>query len=342
MFLSPHFILPAVRYLTRARLLLLQIFRRDGPYERLIGLGGFVARPPIARFPLPHLEAFRTPHTFLTGLLLDRDNHWLALEGLGAYLSSARIQWCGLEFKDCLAEGAFSQIHRGQAVTSATNWAEYARQRRAILSRDTAGERLAAVTTEGSLGKDLRRKRARLSRLGHADANILVGREVTPEAIETFLRLEDMGWKGDQKSSLLSRPAHAGFFREMAQGFAADGRAVFCELRLNGRVISSSSNFVSGRVGFAFKIGWDPEFAAVGPGLLNELELMRWFGAGALDIDYFDSGSVEGSYVQRLWNTTTDLTSGVLVGGNVGTAILPALALARGVKRAVFGRAASG
>lgn len=337
MFLSPHFILPAVRHLTRTRLLLLAIFRRDGPHESLIGLGTFVARPPTTRFPLPHLEAYRSPHTFLTGMLLDRDNHWLALEGLGAYLSSARIQWCGIEFKNKLADAALSQTHR-HGLISPLRWSEYSRQRRAILHCDAATERYAALLAEGSLGKDLRRKRQRLSRSGQADARIRVGHDVSTEAIETFLRLENMGWKGVNQSSLLSQPKHADFFRDMAQRFAADGRAVFCELLLDGRVIASSSNFVSGRTGFAFKIGWDTEFASVGPGLLIELEFMRWLGGGGLDIDYVDSGSVEDAYIQKLWKTSTNLTSGVLVGGNVGTAILPALNAARGVKRAVLGR----
>jgi CelD/BcsL family acetyltransferase involved in cellulose biosynthesis len=337
MFLSPHFLLPAVQYLSRARVLLLAIFRRDGAHEHLIGLGAFVARPPTARFPLPHLDAFRSPHTFLTGVLLDRENHVLALEALGAYLSSPTVQWCGIEFRNKLADAALSHIHREHGPTFPLRWAEYSRQRRAILHRDTVSERHEALFSEGGLGKDLRRKRQRLDKLGRSNARVLVGKEVTSETIENFLRLENMGWKGENKSSLLSQPKHADFFRDMAQRFSADERAFFCELRLEGRVIASSSNFVSGRTGFAFKIGWDPEFASVGPGLLAELELMRWLGGGGLDIDYVDSGSVEGAYIQRLWKSSTYLASGVLVGGNVGAAILPALNVARSVKRAVLG-----
>lgn len=340
MFLSPHFILPAVRHLTRTRLLLLTIFRCDGPHERLIGLGAFVARPPSARFPLPHLEAYRSPHTFLTGMLLDRDYPGLALDGLGAYLSSARTLWCGIEFKENLSYGAFSQIYRDHAPASSVSWGEYCQQRRAILRRDSAAERYAELLAGSGFGKDLRRKRRRLNSLGTPEVRVLVGPAVTHEVIESFLRLEDKGWKGSECSSLLSVPSHADFFRDMAQRFAAAGRAFFCELLLDGRLIASSSNFVSGRTGFAFKIAWDPEFASIGPGILNELELMRWLGEGGLDIDYIDSGAMEGAYIQRLWGTAMDLTSGVLVGGNVGSALLPTLSVVRSVKRAIFGRAA--
>jgi CelD/BcsL family acetyltransferase involved in cellulose biosynthesis len=338
MFLSPHFMLPAVRLLTRQRVLLLNIFHRDGPHDRLIGLGAFVARPPKATFPLPHLEAYCSPHTFLTGMLLDHDLRGLALDALRAYLSSASVQWCGIEFRNCLADGALSRIHTEPKGATPVRWAESSRKQRAILPRTSAAARHAEVLAGGSLGKDVKRKLRRLGSLGKVEARVLSGNQVTAGTIDTFLRLENLGWKGEERTSLLSDAKHAEFFRDMAGRFAAAGRAFFCELLLDDRVFASSSNFISGRVGFAFKIGWDPAFAAVGPGVLNELELMRWFGEDGNDLDYIDSGAAEGSYIQRLWNTTTDLSSGVLVGGNVGTTLLPALSVARGVKRMVLGR----
>lgn len=338
MFLSPHFILPALQYLTRKPLLQLAIFRRDGERDCLIGVGTFVARPPAVGFPLPHLEAYESPHTFLTGMLLDRDNQWLALETLGTYLSRSTVQWCGLKFARRLADGALDQVHQDQTITSRLGWDEYGRQGRAILCPDNAAETLMSLTTNGSLGKDLRRKRARLEKLGRVESRVLVGKAVTAETIETFLRLEDMGWKHEGGTSVAVQSGHADFFRDMTRRFARDGRALFCELLLDGRVIASSSNYVSGKLGFAFKIGWDPDFASAGPGFLNELELMRWLGERRLEIDYMDSGAAEGAYIQRLWQSRREVVSGILVGGNIGNAILPALTVARDVKRAVMGR----
>lgn len=334
--LSPHFVLPALQYLDpRKRTVLLSIVRTDSTGDRLIGLGVFVARPPTRRFPLPHLEAYRSRHTFLTGMLLDQDFQWLALEGLAAYLSSGKIHWSGLEFQDRLADSALDQIHQNRTITSPLRWSEYYRQHRAILSPENAAPMLDAALSEGSLGKDLRRKRSRLEKLGKVESRVLVGTEVDDEAIERFLHLENLGWKQENGSSLLGQPDHAEFFRDMTRRFAAAGRAVFCELMVDGRVIASSSNYISGRVGFAFKIGWDPEFASAGPGLLNELVLMRWIAERRFDLDYFDSGSVEGSYIERLWKERREVVSGVIVGGNVGLTILPAIAAARTLKRAL-------
>jgi hypothetical protein len=335
---SPHFVLPAMQYLEpRKPLMQLAIYRHDNQGEQLIGTGTFIAQPPVASFPLPHLEAYRDLHTLLTGLLLDRDGCWLALEALGAYLSSLQVVWSGISFRGRLADGALDKVGLAQRTSASMSWSEHERYQRAVLFPGKAQDEAEALLGAGGLGKDLRRKRARLDKLGRVEVRVSVGGEIGEETIETFLRLEHGGWKGENASSLLARPGHADFFRDMTRNFAGAGRAFFCELLLDGRVIASSSNYISGRVGFAFKIGWDPEFASAGPGLLVELELMRWLGSGGLEVDYIDSGAAPGSYIERLWRDRIELTSGILAGGNVGVAVLPMVTAARKVKRAIFG-----
>jgi hypothetical protein len=333
-FLSPHFVLPALQHLEpRKRLVLVGIFRNDGANDQLIGLGAFIARPPKPQFPLPHLEAYRSPHTFLTGMLLDRDHQWLAVAGLGAYLSSARVPWCGIGFSDRLADSALDQIYQDESVTSMVRWSEYYRHRRAILVPSTAPQMYETVLADGDFGKELRRKRRRLDEKGTVTWRCLLGKEVTSETIEIFLHLENQGWKREHGKSLLSRPGHAEFFRDMVERFSTAGRTFFTELSLDGRVIASTSNFISGKVGFAFKIGWDDEFAAVSPGLLNELELMNWADRDLASLDFIDSGAAEGSFIDRFWRDSRDVVAGILTGGYVGAAVLPAISIARRLKR---------
>jgi hypothetical protein len=333
-FLSPHFILPAVKFLDpRKRVLLLAIFRADSDHDELIGVGAFVARPPTARFPLPHLDAYRSPHTYLTGMLLERDRQWLALEALGAYLSFSRVRWCGIEFEDRVADSALDRIHQDQTITSVVRWSEYYRHRRAILFPARAAAILDEALADGNFGKELRRKRRRLDEKGQVGWRFRAGSDVTEESIDTFLRLENQGWKQEESKSMLTRPGHESFFREMSSRFAEDGRVFFTELTLDERVIASTCNFISGRVGFAFKIGWDQEFAAVSPGLLNELELMRHAQECMPEIEFIDSGASEGSFIDRFWRDARNVTAGVLTGGYMGAAILPAVRVARRIKR---------
>lgn len=333
-FLSPHFILPAQKHLDpRKRLILLAIYRTDADGDQLIGLGVFIARPPQGTFPLPHLEAYRSSHTSLTGILLDRDYQWLALESLGAYFSSSRVPWCGIVFSERLADSALDQVYRDRAITSVVRWSEISRNRRAILLPSLAQERFEAVLADGSFGKELQSKRQRLEERGGFEWRFRTGQDITPECVETFLRLEDQGWKHEHGRSMLSQPGHAEFFREMMRNFAADGRAFFTELIQDGKVIASTSNLISGNIGFSFKIGWDSDYSAVSPRLLNELELLRQAGKHLSSLEYVDRGAAEGAFIGRLWRDHIQVTTGVLSGGYAGAAILPALSIARRLKR---------
>ena len=119
----------------------------------------------------------------------------------------------------------------------------------------------------------------------------------------------------------------------MTQNFAAEGRAFFTELMQDGKVIASTSNLISGNIGFSFKIGWDSDYSSVSPRLLNELELLRQVGKCLPTLEYVDRGAAEGAFIGRLWRDHIQISTGVLSGGYAGAAILPALSIARRLKR---------
>jgi Acetyltransferase (GNAT) domain len=94
----------------------------------------------------------------------------------------------------------------------------------------------------------------------------------------------------------------------MVARFDADGhRALFTELRVDGRAVASTCNFVSGPMGFAFKVGWDPEHRKLGPGMLNEVEFIRHARSHCADLISFDSGASADSFINRLWPERRDL-----------------------------------
>src|SRR4029079_17342593 len=92
-------------------------------------------------------------------------------------------------------------------------------------------------------------------------------------------------------------------FREMIAGFGAEERALFIELQLDGKVVATTSNLISGRAGFAFKIGWQPELANVSPGRLAELAWLQhlYSHETMAGLQFWDSGATEGSYIEKLW-----------------------------------------
>jgi hypothetical protein len=52
--------------------------------------------------------------------------------------------------------------------------------------------------------------------------------------------------------------------------------------------------------GFVFKVGWHPQYAKLGPGLLNEPELIRHAPTLCAKLAYLDSGAAPGSYIDAL------------------------------------------
>jgi CelD/BcsL family acetyltransferase involved in cellulose biosynthesis len=186
---------------------------------------------------------------------------------------------------------------------------------------------------KGGRLKSLRRLTRRLQEMGEVGWRALSEPDLPEAAVDRFLELEHLGWKGTEGTSLRSQPEDEAFFREVIDGFRSEGRAWFTELSLNGTVISSTSNFVSGRAGFAFKIGWDPAYAKLSPGMLNEIELIRRAPELFGELEYLDSGAGEGSYIEEFWTGRRALTSGIFATTALGRKALAFVDAARGLKR---------
>ena len=151
---------------------------------------------------------------------------------------------------------------------------------------------------------------------------------------ERLLALEHQGWKGKAKTSLRSNPADEAFFRETVARFGQSHRVFFGELTLGGTPIASTSSFISGHAGFGFKLGWRPDLAKVSPGILNMVELQRRFAGGACeDLEFFDSGSSEGSFIEDLWKGRRPLISTTITSTRLGGKALALTEAARSAWR---------
>lgn len=307
-FMSPHFVLPALEWLERGKPpVLLWVERAAGGLKELVAVGVFRQSLGTRAFPWPHLTAFQCEHSYLGGLLVDAGAVRPALEAIQAFLSRSGCVWKGLEMPKVHTTGRLVETvvalsgQRGQPAQL------LGAQERAMLTLDQCGEAL----LREQLGKKLNevnRCMRRLEEQGTVSWHCLRKEGIPEESIENFLRLEHMGWKGESGTSLNSTEAGREFFRDMVRRFDADGhRALFTELRLNGEAVASTCNFVSGTMGFAFKVGWDPEHRKLGPGMLNEVEFIRKARSECADLKEFDSGASADSFINRLWPGRRDL-----------------------------------
>ncbi|MBX3443398.1 MAG: GNAT family N-acetyltransferase [Planctomyces sp.] len=310
-FQEPEFILPLASGLVDAEpLRVLTVSRGDG--GEWLAAGVFQECAPSLTRPLPHLRALSSAYSFLDQPLIDREQADAAMEAAFDYLSAQR-NWHGFRVRTQRADGRQTALL--DVIACARGVARFVDRvwNRPVLELDGLDPDSVLERCSKSRRKSLQRSRRWLSEQGRLEYRLVVPGADDVEPIEDFLRLEALGWKGKRGTALATRPADELFFREMTRGFAARGRLLMGELRLDGRVIASTCNLRAGRVAYAFKIGWDPEWSKGNPGHWSELDLISAIRREHPDIEVLDSCASEGSYTASLYGTTRPMSSAVYV-----------------------------
>lgn len=337
-FLSPYFVLPAMRHLLGAESVVgAFIERRSSGSVTLIGVALFQAEKPSRRFPLPHLRAFASIHSYLTGFLLDSDYAAEVSQILARFLASNRYRWHGVLFENCPQELMTAPETQAAFLENRLRWQAAGLWQRPVLrpGRDKVSD-LSQVSRHSL--KDYQRHLRHLQALGRVEWQALRGHEPMETNLAAFLQLENTGWKEQQRSSLASNPAHLRFFEEMSAAFHRAGRLCLTELRLDGNIIASTVNLISGRAGFGFKLGWDTRYARHSPGIINLVQMMEHAEETFSDLDYLDSSADPDSYVSKLWPARRDLTDGWLTLSPLGSAALSGIRWAHTLKTALQNR----
>ena len=312
-YLSPRFVLPALKWLpANGPVWAVSVHDSAARGAELRGLGLFQPRAPRPLFPLPHAQVYTSPHSFLGGVLLDAQTAHPALQTM---LEALSRRTHGLRMGHAPRAGATAQVVHDVVAERGASWHEEEWLDRACIlrSEDWAGRWRQHVPASRLQGYE--RQWRKLAESGEVSWHYLRGDEVQDRTIERFMELEHAGWKGEQGTSLRSDPRHAGFFHEMTRGFRDEGDLFFTELRLNGEVIASTCNLVSGCDGFAFKVCFDPLYAKRSPGILNELGFLKGLESPVDHFRFIDSGSAPGSFIEQLWPDRVQLHSGSIALG---------------------------
>ena len=329
---SPDFLRPAVKHLRpEVSPYALLIRETTSGTEGVMGAAAFEYSMCTKRFPLPHLSAYRTEHSFLGGMLIDRNHAEKTVEALFRFLRDCRYIF-GLDWEDQVKGSGMERWILGEAGRSGMAFGKYESKRRPILIPQKMDSQYIESNISKNFRKSLRRNRNTLSKAGALRWDLLSGKEVDENVVDRFLRLEHMGWKGVKGTSLLSDRNHELFFREMIRNFSRDGRAFFTEFRIGDDVIASTSNLISSSMGYGFKIGWNPEYAESSPGILNEFEFVKEVSRLFPELEYLDSGAEEGSYIERLWPDSYVLESG-FIGKKIVAPVLNLIGKMQKVKR---------
>ncbi len=337
-FMSPHFVMPALRYLESSdNTFGVFVEKSSGGLPELVGVALFQVQNPTRRFPLKHLAAFESVHSYLSDFLLDQEHASSALKEIYRYITDKSHTWQGLYLNNFSANGLFTEEAQAIAADFGMGWNLFEQWSRAACLTIDFGERALSRLSKNQK-KNYQRNLRKLEELGSVEWVLTRKPASLQKIMDEFIRLEHLGWKGDEGTSLYSDPNHLRFFHEMIAGFNETGRVFFTELRLNGVNISSTSNLISGKAGFAFKVGWDIEYARYGPGILNEIKTLEHGRESLSDLEYIDSSASPDSYINGLWPGRREIFEGMFSLTPWGRAVLAGLGMAKKVKTSLFPR----
>jgi CelD/BcsL family acetyltransferase involved in cellulose biosynthesis len=103
--------------------------------------------------------------------------------------------------------------------------------------------------------------------------------QLSPEEVEPWLlrgfEVEDRGWKGAAGTSVLRTPGMFDFFLRQARWLAAWGQLELASLDCGGRPIAFCFGASAKGVFHSCKIGYDPAFAELSPGLLLQYHVLE-------------------------------------------------------------------
>lgn len=253
--------------------------------------------------PLPCTAAWKHPYSLLGTPLVAPDRHATVLPAaVEAMLDSSRAAFAAFEVL-----GADGPAAAALEVGTAVSFDSY---QRAALQRRPNPDYLGG-NVKGKHRREFRRLAERLEEECGGQLE-LVDRTGEGQAVETFLRLENSGWKGEAGTALASNPAHADFFRAIVRDFANRGSLELRFLEAGGQPVAARCSLLAGGVNFCFKVAYDERYGRFSPGRELELRQMTRFHAEH-ELVRMDSCTAPGNELfNRLWPDRQPISSVVV------------------------------
>jgi hypothetical protein len=332
-FHEPWMALPAWRHLGVSPAAVLV----TGPDGGLHGIFLFRASRLSALAPLPVFESLQHTYGFLTTPLIRKGHAGPVLDTFFEWLRRSRHGTPLWRLPLASADGPFQQALSEACRRRRLPTYQADAYPRALMQRSASADEYLEEAMSKKRLREVRRKDRALAARGRYEHRALSPGEPAGPWCDEFLRLEAAGWKGRDGTALACDPAHAAFFREMAEGAHAAGRLQLLGLYLDGRPIALKVNFLTPPGGFAFKIAYDEELHSQSPGVVLEADnvgrlhdspAMKWMDSCAMPgHPMIDRLWTERRLVQDLWVATGRPPGGLAV------SLLP---LARWLKRLLF------
>lgn len=249
------------------------------------------------------IRAWANPFGPLGTPLLDHEDAAETLDNMLEALAQPGLGLPGiLVLPDMRLDGPVAGLLRAVAMARNLSVVVTDQAQRPFLDSTLDADDYLAKSVSSHHRRDMRRQWRRLSE--HGELSYMVARQ--PEEIryhlEEFLTLEDTGWKGRRKSSMVSDRYRAAFAREAINSLAETDSVRIHSLALNGEAIASMIVFVSSGEAWTWKTAYNEDWARYSPGKLLVDRLTEWH-LDDLNIRRTDSCAVpDHPIMSRMWS----------------------------------------
>lgn len=242
------------------------------PTARMIGLMPVVPMSRAYKIPLPALVSAHPYGTLCTPLL----DHDMAPDAAAQLLRRARETGAhALILRDVSLDGAalrtLGEVLRRQDLRPRVLQSRL----RASLDASRDADELLREALGAKKLKELRRQRHRLADAGTVRFDVARTPAEVAAALETFLRLEASGWKGQRGTALIQDSGDAAFIRRAAPALAETGQCEIVTLSAGATPVAAGIVLRHQDRAFFFKLGIDERFAKYSPGVQLTLDLTR-------------------------------------------------------------------
>lgn len=115
--------------------------------------------------------------------------------------------------------------------------------------------------------RNMRRKLKKANEMGEVQVERYYNQSAL-EAFDTFLQLENSGWKGREGTSIAQQPDKLQYYRTLAQGYSDDGVLSVNVLTIGGTPVAAQIGILIRGVLNLLKIAYDEGYSEVSPGYL--------------------------------------------------------------------------
>ena len=237
----------------------------------------FSVEKPSFGIGVPIMRVWSNEYCPLGTPLIDSENALQSLDDFIEGISHKDLKLPNvLVFPDIRLDSSFARMLAGIALSKNLPLEITERAQRPMLESEVdASDYLSRAISKHHL-RELERQRRRLGERGELEFVIARQSGDIRVALDEFLHLEDRGWKGVKKTSLVADRHSAAFAREAVQNLADLDRVRIHSLQLDGKVIASLIILVMAGESYAWKTTFDEDYSALSVGKLLMQQTTEW------------------------------------------------------------------